>query len=240
VSDEQGLLAAVIADPEDDAPRLVYADWCEDHGRPQRARFIRLQCRIARGDEAPELLAEEEALYEAHRREWVAQLPSYPGLSWTEGDEEQYGGGHTLFRRGFVSELAADHWQALSRNGARAFAAAPVTRLRVKKLRGNSAVKFARWPLLSRVEELELGSSAVTDEQVFDVGQSTYLTRLRVLSLTCGDLTEQGGIYLRHASWLVGLRELELGGNRFGQATCRTLASLSGRKGSCPTSRRCT
>ena len=34
--------------PDDDAPRLVYADWLEDNGDPQRAEFIRVQCELAR------------------------------------------------------------------------------------------------------------------------------------------------------------------------------------------------
>jgi uncharacterized protein (TIGR02996 family) len=38
------ILRAVLRDPVDDAPRLVYADWLEDHGQPERAEFIRLQC----------------------------------------------------------------------------------------------------------------------------------------------------------------------------------------------------
>jgi uncharacterized protein (TIGR02996 family) len=28
-----GLLQAILADPEDDTPRLVYADWLEEHGQ---------------------------------------------------------------------------------------------------------------------------------------------------------------------------------------------------------------
>jgi uncharacterized protein (TIGR02996 family) len=223
-SDERGLLAAIVESPDDDVPRLVYADWCLDRGKPERARFIRIQCQIARGAD-PELLAEEAALLAAHGKAWVAELPCWPGISWTDGDEEQYGGGTTLFSRGFVSELTADNWQAVSRYGGRAFAAAPVTRLRVKKLHGVSAQKFANWPPLCRVEELIL-ASAIDDEQVFDLGRSDHLTRLRVLDLSGNDLTEQGGVYLEYANWLGGLRELELGGNRFGRHTCRKLAAL--------------
>jgi uncharacterized protein (TIGR02996 family) len=46
-SRERGLLADVIANPGDDFPRLVYADWCEDNGREARAEFIRVQCEVA-------------------------------------------------------------------------------------------------------------------------------------------------------------------------------------------------
>jgi uncharacterized protein (TIGR02996 family) len=37
----EDFLQAIIDAPEDDAPRLVYADWLEDNGQPERAEFIR-------------------------------------------------------------------------------------------------------------------------------------------------------------------------------------------------------
>lgn len=42
------ILAAVLAAPDADTPRLVYADWCDDHGQPERAAFIRVQVELAR------------------------------------------------------------------------------------------------------------------------------------------------------------------------------------------------
>lgn len=44
---EQGLLQAILAAPGEDAPRLIYADWCEENGDPERAEFIRVHCEIA-------------------------------------------------------------------------------------------------------------------------------------------------------------------------------------------------
>jgi uncharacterized protein (TIGR02996 family) len=46
-TDDPNLLAAVIANAENDAPRLVYADWLEENGDPHRADFIRVQCALA-------------------------------------------------------------------------------------------------------------------------------------------------------------------------------------------------
>lgn len=46
--DATGLLEAIARDPADDVPRLVYADWCEDNGDPDRAEFIRLQIQADR------------------------------------------------------------------------------------------------------------------------------------------------------------------------------------------------
>ena len=48
MTDEQGLLAAIWAEPHDDTPRLVYADWLQENGRAGRAEFIRVQCERAR------------------------------------------------------------------------------------------------------------------------------------------------------------------------------------------------
>ena len=41
-------LAAICANPADDTPRLVYADWLDEHGQPERAEFVRVQCELAR------------------------------------------------------------------------------------------------------------------------------------------------------------------------------------------------
>src|SRR6266545_3163408 len=46
VSNRDALLAAILAEPEDDTPRLVYADWLDEHDEPERAEFIRIQHRL--------------------------------------------------------------------------------------------------------------------------------------------------------------------------------------------------
>jgi uncharacterized protein (TIGR02996 family) len=48
MSARDALLAAVLADPYSDAPRLVFADWYEENGDPARAELIRLQIELAR------------------------------------------------------------------------------------------------------------------------------------------------------------------------------------------------
>jgi uncharacterized protein (TIGR02996 family) len=44
---ETPLLTAVLENPDDDAPRLIYADWLDEEGRCDQAEFIRVQCKIA-------------------------------------------------------------------------------------------------------------------------------------------------------------------------------------------------
>jgi uncharacterized protein (TIGR02996 family) len=55
---EDELLAAVVRAPDDDGPRLIYADWLEERGDPARAELIRVQCALAAGppdDQRPRL-----------------------------------------------------------------------------------------------------------------------------------------------------------------------------------------
>lgn len=47
-AERQALVADVLATPDDDVPRLIYADWLEDGGDAVRAEFVRLQCCLAK------------------------------------------------------------------------------------------------------------------------------------------------------------------------------------------------
>lgn len=51
---DPGLLAAIIANPDDDLPRLQMADWLDERGGCERAEFIRVQVELSRTRE-PEL-----------------------------------------------------------------------------------------------------------------------------------------------------------------------------------------
>ncbi len=75
--DELDFYRAAAAAPDDDTPRLVYADWLDDRGTAAdsaRAAFVRLQVRRTRLDpsdpDRDSLLAEEAALFARCRRAW--------------------------------------------------------------------------------------------------------------------------------------------------------------------------
>jgi uncharacterized protein (TIGR02996 family) len=82
VTDEQGLLAAIWADPHDDTPRLVYADWLQERDQPDRAEFVRTQIELATLDEwddsprKAELQGREKELRAKHAMAWKADLPA--------------------------------------------------------------------------------------------------------------------------------------------------------------------
>ncbi|MCB9677680.1 MAG: TIGR02996 domain-containing protein [Alphaproteobacteria bacterium] len=64
-TNEEALLAAIYAHPEDDAPRQIYADWLTERDDP-RGEFITLQLR---GEEK-----EAAKLLKGHEREWLGPL----------------------------------------------------------------------------------------------------------------------------------------------------------------------
>lgn len=50
---DQHFLAAVLANPDDDTPRLIYADWLDEQRQGERAEFIRVQVAIAAEESYP-------------------------------------------------------------------------------------------------------------------------------------------------------------------------------------------
>jgi uncharacterized protein (TIGR02996 family) len=48
MGEEHALIRAVCSYPEDDTPRLVYADWLDEHGQTERAEYLRLAVGWAR------------------------------------------------------------------------------------------------------------------------------------------------------------------------------------------------
>lgn len=76
MSDEEALLAAIIANPDEDTPRLVFADWLDENGQPDRAEFIRLQIERAStpglvNEVRQRLLTRETTLLSRYRKEWL-------------------------------------------------------------------------------------------------------------------------------------------------------------------------
>jgi uncharacterized protein (TIGR02996 family) len=44
---DSGFLDAILAAPDDPAVRLVYADWLDEHGEPERAEFLRTEASLS-------------------------------------------------------------------------------------------------------------------------------------------------------------------------------------------------
>jgi uncharacterized protein (TIGR02996 family) len=138
---------AIIENPDDDTPRLVYADWLAEHGDAARAEFIRVQIALAALDrhdpDAQPLFRRQGELWQQHRENWLAELPELPeGIAWGE------------FRRGFIDEVRASSAEGLRGLAERILAAVPLRRLAL--VCWNAKDSLAGSPLLRPVRELNL------------------------------------------------------------------------------------
>jgi uncharacterized protein (TIGR02996 family) len=116
------LLAAVIADAEDDAPRLVYADWLDEHGDPDRAAFIRNQCALFDTSPAdPDYVNLTERRLEIRAAMlWRRLGPKLPrGVGFRDNIREERDDSEASYQRGFpyyasepVAAGGADEWAA--------------------------------------------------------------------------------------------------------------------------------
>lgn len=82
------LLDAIFDHSDDDTPRLVYADWLQEHSQENYAQFIRLQCAAAHeepwSDDANRLWVEIGRVWNRLDREWMpATRDRWPYLDIT-------------------------------------------------------------------------------------------------------------------------------------------------------------
>jgi uncharacterized protein (TIGR02996 family) len=207
MTDNQGFLQAIIADPEDDAPRLVYADWLDEHGDTARAEFIRTQCeraRLPRNDERSWPLEQrEQALLKEHEQAWAAPLPGLAEF-WQ-------------FRRGFVEWMQIEGEKFLP-CAEELFAAFPLRSLQliiVGWQHRRYMEQFAALPQLARLHTLDLEDCCFTVPSLHRLLASPHLSGLRILELRGNDFSSGILPALARAPALAGLTTLSLGGDSF-------------------------
>jgi uncharacterized protein (TIGR02996 family) len=209
---DDALLRAVLAAPDDDAPRLIYADWLDEHGDCERAEFIRVQVALARNDKddprAPSLGQRERKLLAAHRARWSAPLDG-AAMSWT-------------FRRGFIEEveMAAP---VFLRRGERLFDVAPVRTVKLVRV-GVSGPRLAACQTLAQVVNLDLRGAHLWASHLAPLLASPHLSRLKSLSLA-GSCNQSGLAVLTGAPVLGSLTGLDLRENHLRNAGAVLLAA---------------
>jgi uncharacterized protein (TIGR02996 family) len=254
MSAEPALLAAVAASPDDDLPRLVYADWLDENGRSLRAEFIRLQIEIAKKETLPRavvnvfshLWKRQQEILDDHRDELLGPLAH---ISLHEFE----------FRRGFLDRIAVksgDYTPLDNRLGA--FIPPPriavfgdirdvdgfvynthchrITDLQIFPL-DESGTIYGPAYLTQLVAEraylfpcllaLSLEGCRISDAGVSMVFNDTF-PALRELDLSFNDLTDAGVIALLNTGVPQRLKRLVLGGNPIGDQAAMELADRLG------------
>jgi uncharacterized protein (TIGR02996 family) len=241
-------LRAVIADPDADAPRLAFAEWCEANGEPDRGEFIRIQLQQARQKRepangwssfawdlpsswvAPPLVAgyfstdwalqkRRNELVEAND-EWRAELPADWPNEYTEHE------------RGFVRQLDVPP-TLLRFQPERFFDLGPITELKLNA-RGGAAwpgvhivPELVSIPYLARIRHLHFGvvGSDFVSAFVRAFATSPHAAGLTRLDLDNKTLDPDTLSAIAGSPYLERLERLSLAGNPLEPESLQLLAS---------------
>jgi uncharacterized protein (TIGR02996 family) len=182
LSDQEALLASVLAEPEEDTPRLIYADWLEENGFSERAEFIRIQCEIAKWEgtnrnqfQTARLLMRCDALLKQYSHAWREELCQHlqvdPYL-------------HLQFRRGFV-EILGCRTSWFIDSGAKLFDLTPLRRVSLRRATLNEIQILAQCAHLERVTHLRFDAEEIGDEGVRILVRTPRVRKLKSLELSC-------------------------------------------------------
>ncbi|MGL6076843.1 MAG: TIGR02996 domain-containing protein [Fimbriiglobus sp.] len=225
MTDDEALRLAILADPEANLPRLVYADFLEEQGQTEYAEFIRIQCELAESptDDARTkwLLTRDTELHGKLRQDARVVDPSLIGL--------------VSFRRGFVEGLdvsaesllrANPDWLRLQPiralrlvNADRLItdiAALPLLRRVVRLILNNNNFGLAnRLTQLDRADmpelrELSFRNNRLWPDAIGMIGDMRIAPQLKHLDLSGNPIGDEGVDGLAQHPAFVGLEELVL------------------------------
>lgn len=221
VGDGERLLREIRERPDDDAPRLVYADWLlssssdpDDHAR---AELIHTQCGLDRVHPAdlPARLQRAAALLKKHKRFWVAPLK----LASINGNWE--------FRRGFLDagKITARRFVVVA---PKLFELAPMLRALTFPEASNELVELAASPYLARLDDISLHQLCECGKCKIELElpalfRSGYASNLRRLVLSACRIDSANAGLLFESMQLANVRVLDLHDNRI---TADGLAAL--------------
>ncbi len=223
----RGFLEDIVAHPDDNTPRLVFADWLEEQGDSARAEFIRVQIERVSLPEwdarQVRLRLREQELIDQYGQQWKAELPTIKGIRWEE------------FHRGFVATARVASYAALQTNASACWTATPIEAITVRwprrreyvdgikpipglrelSIDGNllgrqEAGLLADAPLLSTLEALTVSDCSLGLQGFHRLLQSPHLGNLTALRVPFNSLGNGGVSALFDAVSLDSLEELDL------------------------------
>ncbi|MCI0462376.1 MAG: TIGR02996 domain-containing protein [Gemmataceae bacterium] len=193
MNDEAALFQAILADPEDESLRLVYADLMEERGDLARAEFIRVQCELehltARHKRRAALETRECELLQEHRRHWNAPLHRWLGGTELRGQlkSRRHAIRAVSYRRGFVEGVVVQA-TAFVDHGELLFGLGPVQHVRLLRWVPDVVV----CPHLARLLTLDVHGNNLSDADAFRLAASPHGGRLTALDVSYNFLTDRG------------------------------------------------
>ena len=207
MADDAALLRAVLTAPNDDAPRLAYAQWSEDQrdaASVARAALIREQIELARMNSAElltprafELEYQIKKLIDGHGRLWAGVL-----TEWVDTFH---------FLRGFVGWISLSARNFLE-HGQRIMELAPVQHVDLTGVRDVDEALFNS-PLMATIQSLSMDHCGLYDLHMQMLAASPQVRNLRWLSVAGNNLTIAAAEALAASPYLRDLRFAEFRSN---------------------------
>ncbi|MGI9473901.1 MAG: TIGR02996 domain-containing protein [Rubripirellula sp.] len=174
-------LEEVLASPEDDAPRLIYADYLEEQGDP-RGEFIRLQCELDRLDSLDthylDVLHRCSEILQSHQAEWADGF---------QHDVRKIG-----YTRGFIQDVSM-RARAFLKDGANLYRSSPIHWLRLLYLKG-SGERIAASEALQNVRALDLAGLTIPDQDLVALLTSSNLSHVESLNFSHYEMFYSGEV----------------------------------------------
>jgi uncharacterized protein (TIGR02996 family) len=204
------LLAEISARPDDDQPRLAYADAVQTR-EPEYAEFIRLQVMRAQDERRTKArsatpASRELELLRKHGLQWAQYFEKYVRESPSDRNDLGWG-----FERGFLAfaRMEPENFVAL---GDRLFLMAPIQHADLYG--GDEPVRplFAA-PGLARLDSLSLRGAGLDDDDAIALAGTAALARATWLDLSGNKIGERGVLALAQSPHMKNKVEIILRGN---------------------------
>ncbi len=183
MTDREALYRAILANPDDDTLRLIYADALEEANQTQRAAFIRTQVELAHVPEyEPAAIRfryiEREKLYGDLLSEELPELPG--GIEWS----------HDPFRRGLPAIIQVRDAATFVSYADELFRLTPIESLELSVAKLQELRGFANCPWRDRLIGLSV-TNGLGEHAASMLLESTTYSRLKELHIGAG-LSTQG------------------------------------------------
>jgi uncharacterized protein (TIGR02996 family) len=209
----RSFLEEIVAHPEDDTPRLIFADWLDEQGDSARAEFIRVQISratlLAWDPGQVQLRLREWALIEEHGQKWKGELPDIKGVTW-DG-----------FRRGFIGAATFDSFADLKRDAGACCAATPIEAVSVRWPRQGEGTEQIK--PIAGLRELSITGQVVVRGDIDRLAGAPLLSTLRALNIRQCSLEGEGFAQLVRSPHFGNLTALRVPGNSIGNRAISAL-----------------
>lgn len=177
-SDGDGLRAAIVAQPDDDTLRLIYADWLQENDQSDRAAFVRAQVSLAQSEP-----------YSPQYRQYgsAAEKLQKAHPEWGQHIRQKHGAISGWFERGFIERVHVNA-ATFPRHAAALFAAEPIRSVQVTRFASTTGgtvplEPFFQLPELDRVARLDLTHLELAEREFELLAAAPELVNLTDLCL---------------------------------------------------------